>query len=99
MSHPKPCSRCAKDDADGAAFELQPAVGFALPEALAHFGVGAGDVVEQGEEQAEGMFADGVAVAFGRVETTDAEAFGVLHVDGFHASAHTPDAAQMAGTV
>jgi hypothetical protein len=34
------------DDADGAAFEFEPAVGFALPEALTDFGIGAGDIVE-----------------------------------------------------
>ena len=87
------------DDADGAAFQLQSAVGLALPVPLAHFGVGACDVVEQGEKESEGMLPYSVAVAFGRVEAADAEAFGIIHVDGFHACTHTPDAAQMAGTV
>ena len=86
-------------DAHGAAFDFEAAVGFALPQALAHLGIGGGDVVEEGQEEAEGMLAHGVAVAFGRVEAADAEAFGIGHVDGFHAGPEAPDAAEVAGAV
>ena len=34
------------DDADGAAFEFETAVGFTLPKTLTDFGIGAGDIVE-----------------------------------------------------
>ena len=84
------------DDANGAAFDFEPPVGFAPPQALAHFGIGGGDVVEEGQEEAEGVFAHGVAVAFGRVETADAKAFGIGHIDGFHAGPKPPNATEVA---
>ena len=85
------------DDADGAAFDFEAAVGFAPPQALAHFGIGGGDVVEEGQEEAEGVFAHGVAVAFGRVEAAYAEALGIVDIDGFHAGPEAPYAAEVAG--
>lgn len=87
------------DDADGAAFDFEAAVGFAPPQALAHFGIGGGDVVEQCEEEPEGMLAHGIAVAFGRVEAAYAEALGIVDIDGFHAGPEAPYAAEVACTV
>ena len=45
------------------------------------------------------MFAYSVAVAFGGVEAADAEAFGIVYIDGLHASTEAADAAEMAGVV
>ena len=45
------------------------------------------------------MLTHRITVAFGRIEATDAEAFGIFHIDGFHAGTHSPDASEMAGVV
>ena len=76
------------DDADGAVAQLYASVALALPLATAHFGVGTGDVVEECQQDAYGVFAYGVAVAFGRVETLDATRLGVGYIDGLHARSY-----------
>ena len=45
------------------------------------------------------MFAYSVAIAFGGVEAADAEAFGIVYIDGLHAGTEATDAAEMAGVV
>ena len=41
------------------------------------------------------MFAYSVAIAFGGVEAADAEAFGIVYIDGLHAGTEAADAAEM----
>ena len=45
------------------------------------------------------MFTHCIAVAFGRIEAADAQTFGVVHIDRFHASTHTSYAFQMPSTI
>ena len=70
-------------------------VGGAVPDAVAHLMVGAGQVVHQGEQHADSMLAHGVAVAFGRTVQPDAALLAGLAVDVFHARAGPGDEAQL----
>ena len=72
------------NDTHGTVTQLQATVGFATPDSLSHLGIGRGDMVEQCQQHSYGMLAHSVAIAFGRVEATDAQLLGIVDVDGLH---------------
>ena len=66
------------------------AVPFAAPDAL----VGLPQLVKQGQQHAQGVFAHGIPVAFRAVEDADATAGGGIEVDVFEARPRSADEAQ-----
>ena len=79
--------------------QLVAAVGLALPQSLAHFGIGTGNVVQQRQQQSHGMITHSIAIAFGRIKTSNAMGFSIVDIDSLHTGTHATYAPQRRHTV
>ena len=76
-----------------------PAVGFALPQPAAHFGVGRVQFVHQGQQHAQGVLPHGISVPLGGGSQEHALAAGVFGIDVLQAGPYPADEFQAGGPV